>query len=183
MSLQRLQRWTTKNHPSYTTIPCVGGSWSIFAKVFTRRRPPRGLPTTWNLGRGRRLWQRRCRRHSKEHNTWTFRNWQCRWWWRHAPPLLDEFHKVERQVLKALGRGDALYEEADAEGLLHVENEQNLDIVDKLDGLYMEAITPVYRGSKLSVVSATIIIMKMCSVFSVSNTFTDELFHFLSRYL
>ena len=97
-----------------------------------------------------------------------------------TPPLLDEFHEVERQVLEALGRGDALHEEAGAEGRLHVENEEDADIEDELDGLYTEATTAVYPGSKMSVVSATIIVMNMCSVFHVSNTFTDELFRFLS---
>jgi hypothetical protein len=96
------------------------------------------------------------------------------------PLLLDEFHEVERQVLEALGRADALHEEADAEERLHVDNEDELDIEDEMDGLYKEATTPVFSGSKTSVVSATIIIMNMCSVFRVSNTFTDELFRFLS---
>ena len=96
------------------------------------------------------------------------------------PPLLDEFHEVERQVLEALGRADALHEEAEGEGRLHVESGEEVDIEDELDGLYTEATTPVYPGAKMSVVSATIIIMNMCSVFRVSNTFTDELFRFLS---
>ena len=98
----------------------------------------------------------------------------------HAPPFLDEFHEVERQVLEGLRRGDALHEEADSERTMHVENEEDNDIVDEMDGLYKEAITPVYAGFKMSVVSATIIIMNMCSIFRVSNTFTDELFRFLS---
>ena len=83
-------------------------------------------------------------------------------------------------MLEALDRGDTLHEEADGERLLHVENEEDIDIVDKLDGLYREAIGPVYPGSKMSIVSATIIIMNMCSVFRVSNTFTNEFFRFLS---
>ena len=95
----------------------------------------------------------------------------------YAAPLLDEFHEVERQVLEALDRGDALHEEADGGGQPHVENEED---VDDLDGLYRAATTPLYLGSKMSVVSATIIIMNMCSVFRVSNTFTDELFRILS---
>jgi hypothetical protein len=53
----------------------------------------------------------------------------------HAPPLLDEFHEVERQVLEALGRANALHEEAEAKGRLHVENGEDLDIEDELDGL------------------------------------------------
>ena len=81
-------------------------------------------------------------------------------------------------MLETLGRADALHGEADVEGLLHVDNEEDHDIVDELKGLYVEATTPVYAGSKMSVVSATIIIMNMCSVFRVSNTFTDELFFF-----
>jgi hypothetical protein len=97
-----------------------------------------------------------------------------------TPPLLDEFHEVERQVLEALGRGDALHEEAEHEGGLHVEDGEDIEIEDELDGLYTEATTALYPGSKTSVVSATIIIMNMCSVFRVSNTFTDELFRFLS---
>ena len=97
-----------------------------------------------------------------------------------TPPLLDEFHEVERQVLEALGRGDALHKEAEDEERLHVEDEEDIEIEDKLDGLYKEATTIVYPGSKMSVVSATIVIMNMCSVFRVSNIFTDELFRFLS---
>jgi hypothetical protein len=99
----------------------------------------------------------------------------------HLPPLLDEFHEVERQVLEALGRADALHEEAEADGSLHVENGEELDIEDEMDGLYIEATTPLFPSSKTSVVSATIILMNMCSVFRVSNTFTDELFRFLSE--
>ena len=65
-----------------------------------------------------------------------------------SPPLLDEFHEVERQVLEALGREDALHKEAGAEGHLHVKNEENLDIQDELEGLYTEATTPVNPGFK-----------------------------------
>jgi hypothetical protein len=83
-------------------------------------------------------------------------------------------------VLEALGRGDALHEEAKAKRHSHGENEEDIDIEDELEGLYTEATTPVYSGSKMSVGSATIVIMNMSSVFRVSNTFTDELFRFLS---
>ena len=96
------------------------------------------------------------------------------------PPSWMNSTKLNVRCWRHLGRGDALHEEAEAEGRLHVENEEDLDIEDELDGLYTEATTPVYPGSKMSVVSATIIIMNMCSVFRVSNTFTDELFRFLS---
>ena len=92
------------------------------------------------------------------------------------PQGLDEFHEVQRQVIEALDRGDALHEEAAQDGQIDVENDTSADTVDGLEGLYTEATAPVYPGSKMSVVSETIIIMNMCSVFRVSNTFTNELF-------
>ena len=79
-----------------------------------------------------------------------------------------------------MGRGDALHEKAKSEGLFNAENDKGHDIVDKLEGLYIEATIAVYPGSKMSVVSATIIIMNMFLVFRVSNTFTDELLCSLS---
>ena len=54
------------------------------------------------------------------------------------PSILDKFNKVKHQVLEALGRGDALHEETKAERLLNAENEEDLDIVDILEGLYTE---------------------------------------------
>ncbi len=97
-----------------------------------------------------------------------------------SPQGLDEFHEVQRQVIESLDRGDALHEEAALEGQIDVENDTSTDTVDGLEDLYTEATTPVYHGSKMSVVSTTIIIMNMCSVFRVSNAFTDELFRFIS---
>ena len=95
------------------------------------------------------------------------------------PQGLDEFHEVQRQVIEALDRGDALHEEAARDGQIDVENDTSTDTADGLEGFYTEATTPVYPGSKMSVVLATIIIMNMCYVFRVSNTFTDELFCFM----
>ena len=93
---------------------------------------------------------------------------------------LDEYHEVHRLVMEALDRGDALHAEAhDARDL----GNQNDTINDNLDGLadlYRQATTPTYPTSKTSVISATIIIMNMCTIFHVSNKFTDELFRYLS---
>ena len=97
-----------------------------------------------------------------------------------ATPL-DEYHDVQRQVMDALDRGDALHR--DAEGQPTVEENEDLDrdTVDELHRLYEQATTPLYPGSKTSVVSATIVIMNMCVVFGVSNTFTTELLRYLSE--
>ena len=97
-----------------------------------------------------------------------------------APQAMDKFHEVQCQVIEALDRGDALHEDAALEGQIDVKNDTSPDTVDGLEDLYTEATTPVYHGSKMSVVSATIIIINMRSVFHVSNAFTDELFCFMS---
>ena len=95
-------------------------------------------------------------------------------------PHLDEYHEVHRQVMEALSRGDALHEEAEDAVDLNDQAEGDEKSLDGLEDLYTEATTPVYPGSRTSIVSATIIIMNMCTVFRVSNKFTDELFRFLA---
>jgi len=95
-------------------------------------------------------------------------------------PPLDEYHKVQRQVMEALDRGDALHEEAEGSREPSDVDDGGDDTMDRMEDLYTQATTPLYEGSRTSVVSATIIIMNMCTVFRVSNKFTDELFRFLS---
>lgn len=95
-------------------------------------------------------------------------------------PPLDEFHEVQRQLMEALDRGDALHEKAEASEEIGDEDDGANDIVDGLEELYTQATTAIYPGSRTSIVSATIIIMNMCTVFHVSNKFTDELLRFLS---
>ena len=56
----------------------------------------------------------------------------------------------------------------------------DIENANGLEDLYTEAMTLVFPGSRMSIVSATIIILNMCSVFRVSNNFNDELLRFLS---
>lgn len=94
---------------------------------------------------------------------------------------LDEFHDVQRQVMDALDRGDALHRDAEGQAT-PVDNEDlSIDTVEGLQQLYKEATTPLYPGSKTSIVSATIVIMNMCVVFGVSNSFTTELLRYLAE--
>ena len=93
---------------------------------------------------------------------------------------LDEHHEVQRQVLEALHRGDTLHEEAGVEMEFTEQDDVSGDTLDGLEELYTEASAPLYTGSRMSMVSATIIILNMCTVFRVSNNFANELFHFLS---
>lgn len=94
---------------------------------------------------------------------------------------LDEFHDVQRQVMDALERGDALHRDAGGEPNVLDNDELNNDTVDELHNLYAEATTPLYPGAKTSVVSATIVLMNMCVVFGVSNTFRSELLRYLGE--
>lgn len=96
-------------------------------------------------------------------------------------PALDEYHDVQRQVMEALDRGDALHRDADGEPTTGFNDELHSDTVDGLHRLYDEATTPLYPGSKTSVVSATIVLMNMCVVFGVPNTFTTELLRYLAE--
>ena len=55
------------------------------------------------------------------------------------------------------------------------------DTIQGLEELYHQPTTPLYRGSKTSIVSATIVILNMCVGFGVSNNFTSELLCYLSE--
>ena len=98
-----------------------------------------------------------------------------------AGTSLDEHHDVQRQVMEAFDRGDALHRASIAEPNVPEIEDRDSDTMDGLEELFTQATTPLYPGSKTSVVSATIIIMNMCVVFRVSNKFTDELLQFLSQ--
>ena len=94
---------------------------------------------------------------------------------------LDQFHDVHRQVMEALDRGDALHRESAASSDMDVDSDVDCDTMQGLEELYEQCTTPLYTGSKCSVVSATIVIMNMCVVFGVSNNFTSELLRYLSE--
>lgn len=95
-------------------------------------------------------------------------------------PVLDEYHEVHRQVLEAFDRSDALHDEVQDNVGVEENDDNGSDTLDGLEELYEQATTPLYTGSKCSVVSATIVIMNMCAVFRVSNRFMDELLRYLS---
>jgi len=82
--------------------------------------------------------------------------------------------------MEAFNRGDVLHLEVgdtmDAEDV----DESGCNTMDGLEELYDQATTPLYVGSTTSVVSTTIVIMNMCTVFRVSNRFSDELLCYLS---
>ena len=98
-----------------------------------------------------------------------------------AETPLDEYHDVQRQVQEALERRDSLHREVGTEPNMPLQDDMDNDIVQGLEELYHQATTPLYRGSKTSIVSATIVILNMYVGFGVSNNFTSELLHYLSE--
>jgi len=69
--------------------------------------------------------------------------------------------------MESFDRGDALHEEA--KGSWEVGNLDNGgdDATNGIEGLNTQATTPLYPGSKTSVVSTMIIIMNICTKFHV----------------
>jgi len=66
---------------------------------------------------------------------------------------LDEFHEVQRQVMEALDQGYAFHLEIGEEPDVADDDKIEDDTVDELEDLYDQATTPLYTGSKTSVVS------------------------------
>ena len=100
-----------------------------------------------------------------------------------AETPLNEYHDVQRQVLEALEQGDSLHREVGTEPNMPLQDDMANDIVQGLEELYHQATTLLYRGSKTSIVSATIVILNMCVGFGVSNNFTSKLLRYLSEEL
>jgi len=74
-----------------------------------------------------------------------------------------------------------LHREARADVPVEEQSETAGDTLDGLEELYEQATTPVYAGAKISIVLATVVIINMCTVFHVSNRFTNELLRYLSE--
>lgn len=82
--------------------------------------------------------------------------------------------------MEAFDRGDALYLELGNKVDVQENDDMGSETVDGLEELFKQATTPLYAESKCSVVSVTIIIMNMCTIFWVSNRFINELLRYLS---
>ena len=48
-------------------------------------------------------------------------------------------------------------------------------ILDNLDSLYREGTKPIYGGSNVSTISASIVLINMAVIHNVSNAYVDEL--------
>jgi hypothetical protein len=58
-----------------------------------------------------------------------------------------------------------------------------MEIPNNIKELYEQAATPVWQNSTTSVISATIVLLNMAVIHGVSNTYMDELLHYLYQSL
>jgi len=96
---------------------------------------------------------------------------------------LDPYHDIQQQLFDALSEGDDM-----RESMSYIqEDEANDDIVadtqQAMDALYEHTTRAVFRGTNVSVISATIVIINMAVIHGVSNAYVDELMKYLSTVL
>jgi hypothetical protein len=100
---------------------------------------------------------------------------------------LDPFNDLQQQLFDTFDLGDHLCEETlhifeDQAPTDDIANETVEDTVD-MDALYREGTRPIYHGSSVSTISATIVLINMAVIHSVINAYVDELLKYLSTVL
>ena len=100
---------------------------------------------------------------------------------------LDPYHDIQQQLHDAFDLGDRLREETphvfEAGAQQDDENNEEMPDLDNLDTLYREGTKPVYEGSNVSTISASIVLINMAVIHNVSNAYVDELLKYLSTVL
>lgn len=99
----------------------------------------------------------------------------------------DGQHDVHKLFEDALRTAEELEEIAHGDEVMHQEDIGDTEFADStieaLELLYSEASHPLYPGSTVSLISAVVVIMTLCSTHGVSNAFVTELLHYLSEEL
>ena len=88
-------------------------------------------------------------------------------------------------VEDAFARAHAVHEDmpplADPPQKLGNHDEDYLHVnLEDMDNLIQESTQPLYEGCPVNRLQASIVIMNIANLYSVSNTFTDELLQFLA---
>jgi hypothetical protein len=100
---------------------------------------------------------------------------------------LDSYHDIQQQLFDTFDLGDRLREETPHvfEDSAEDNNTKNADMdnFEHLDSLYREGTKPVYTGTNVSTISATIVLINMAVIHGVSNAYVDELLKYLSTVL
>lgn len=92
---------------------------------------------------------------------------------------LDQQHDVHQQFLDALEHADGMHEDVEIEEGAEDDNVCDDGSLSELEDLYARVSCPLYPGSKVSLISAVVVILTMCSTHSVTNVFVDELLKYL----
>jgi hypothetical protein len=100
---------------------------------------------------------------------------------------LDPYHDIQQQLYDTFDLGDRLREETPHVFEDVVEEDDNNDDVmedlENLDALYREGTKPVYGGTNISTILATIVLINMAVIHNVSNVYVNELLKYLSTVL
>ena len=100
---------------------------------------------------------------------------------------IDPYHDVQQQMRDAFAEGDRLRAEtAQAEvrdAVEDVEVDELSAQLELLDELSRQATRPLYDGKKVSIISATIVLVNMAVVHSVPNEYLNELLKYLGTVL
>ena len=100
---------------------------------------------------------------------------------------MDPYHDVQQQVCDAFGEGDRLREASTKAEFQDEEDQDDIDEMsaqmDLLDELSRQATCLLYDGMNVSIISATIVLIKMVVIHSISNEYLNELLKYLSTVL
>ena len=100
---------------------------------------------------------------------------------------LDPYHDIQQQLHDTFDLGDRLQEETPHVFEDGVQEDNYTDDVmpdlDNLDALYWEGTKPVYGGTNVSTISASIILINMVVIHNINNAYVDELLKYLTTML
>jgi hypothetical protein len=99
---------------------------------------------------------------------------------------LDPYHDTQQQLFYTFDVGDKLREETPHVFDNEVDEDNNVDGIEdleNLDNLYWEGTKPIYGGTNVSIISATIVLINMAVIHNVSNAYVDGLLKYLSTML
>jgi hypothetical protein len=101
--------------------------------------------------------------------------------------FLDLEHDFQQQVFGSLHMTDDFLDKCMRNSEHSAEYEAKVSDIKELENLYMQVSVPVWRVedrlNNISVISAIVVIMTMCTTHDVSNAFTDKLLKYLSTTL
>ena len=97
---------------------------------------------------------------------------------------LNPYYYIHQQLFDTFDLGDRLREDTphvfeDGAEENNLDNDIHEDL-ENLEDLYMEGTCPVYCGSNISIISASIVLINMAVIHSVTNVYVDELLIYLS---